>query len=70
MEIELKIDLTKVCKHNVRRNCDIICDICKKVFSCKKCHDEQNKQESKEEDIHELIEKDLKEIKCRLCDKV
>ena len=70
MESQVQIDLKKVCRHNVRRNCDIICNICNKIYSCKKCHDEDNKQESREEDIHELIEKDIKKIKCRNCDTV
>ena len=67
MESQIHFDLAKVCRHNVRRNCDIICNICNKVFPCKKCHDEDTKQEAREEDIHELTEKEIIEIKCRKC---
>jgi len=70
MENQIEIDLNKVCRHNVRRNCDIICNICNKICSCKKCHDEESKREPSKEDIHELIEKKVKEIKCRNCDTV
>ena len=68
MESDILIDLSKVCRHNIMRNCDIKCGICNKIFSCKKCHDEDSKKEPFKEDAHDLIEKDIKEIKCRQCD--
>ena len=45
MESQIEVDLTKVCRHNIRINCDVKCNKCEKIYPCKLCHDEENKQE-------------------------
>ena len=57
------------CRHNNRINCRYVCNICKESWPCKLCHDEEYMQPNKE-DAHELIFKDVKEIKCRQCDTI
>jgi hypothetical protein len=68
MESQIEVDLTKVCRHNSRTNCDFKCNKCEKIYPCKLCHDEESKQERDLDLKHELILKDIKEIKCRRCD--
>ena len=68
MESEVEIDLTKVCRHNIRRNCDLRCIKCKKLYPCKACHDEAENSIYMDPWLkHELKMKDMKEIKCRRC---
>ena len=71
MESELEFDLTKGCKHKIRKNCDLKCSKCEKFYPCRYCHDEDENMRQRDPDLkHEMIMKDIKEIKCRRCNEV
>jgi hypothetical protein len=42
LELEDLIQNTmeRKCKHKIRINCFFKCNICKLIFTCKECHDE------------------------------
>jgi RING finger/CHY zinc finger protein 1 len=43
-----------MCNHYVN-NCSILADCCNKIFSCKKCHNENSDHEVKRQDINKII---------------
>ncbi|XP_021343549.1 RING finger and CHY zinc finger domain-containing protein 1-like [Mizuhopecten yessoensis] len=49
------------CQH-YKRKCALVSPCCKKVYTCRVCHDD--------EENHQLMRQEVQEVKCLLCEKV